>query len=1494
MTLLPLSVSAIAGIVGPDFSKAFQPDTIGVDSVSTLVFTIDNSETPTPATDLAFTDNLPMGLTIADPAIVTSTCGGTVTAPFGGDAITLVDGAVGGFSTCTVSVDVTSDTADVYMNTSGNLTSSAGTGGTASATLTVDANRLSFTKVFSPSTVAAGGRSTLTFTISNNTGSFFTSIDFQDVLPIGVIVADPPNVSNSCAGTIAATSGGGTVGFEPGAAGFILGMSTCTISVDVVGAAAGLKINSAGPLTYSQGITPRQGGKANAALDVVGGDITFVKEFLADPVAPGGSITLRFTLTNTNRDFDATDIAFMDDLDATLTGLAATGLPTMDVCGAGSQISGTSILSLTGGMLAADGGTCSFDVTVQVPAMAAPGSYPNFTTPIEYDFGGGLQEGNSANDSLTVSIAPILTKQFLPATVGAGQSVSLEFTLTNNSDFAATGMTFVDNLIFIVPEDGVLPGTGYCGAGSGAGFDPDSGDLTFVNASVPAHDSCTFTFTFTVPAGTAPGAYLNTTSNLEAAVDGMTQFSPPAMATLNVVGAPSLSKEFTDDPVLPGQNVTLQFTISHDASAPADATGISFTDDLTTALSGLAATGLPMMNVCGSGSSISGTTVLSFSGGTLAPGASCTFSVTLSVPGNAPPGGFLNQTSDVSAMVSGIAVQGAFSSDTLLVGGLKLIKEFTDDPVLPGGTAMLEFTLDNTDSAFDATNISFEDDLNATLSGLTTTGALPMAPCGMGSSLTGPTDLIFAGGTVLAGQICTFSVTVDVPGAAAEGDYPNLTTPLTATIDGNPVTLDPAADALSVVTTVLTASKSFTDDPVQPGGQVTLEFTITNTFNDQVDDITLFDSLDTVFSGLAPAMGELPAMDVCGTGSSLTLLPTATLMLDGGTLAPTGMAGDSCTFSVLLDVPVGIPLGSQLINTTSEAAGLIAVAPVTGNPASDPLQVDSVSLTKAFDGPTTAGGTPTLTFTVTNLGALDVTGVAFLDDLNAVLPGLVATNLPLSNVCGAGSSVTGSSVIQLSNGSLDAAGGANDSCIIVVNLQVPSNASAGTFMNTTGSLFVTGVEAGAPAMDAVSVEPPPTFSKAFLPDTIPFGETTTLVFTIDNTASALAASSMSFTDNLPAGLLVAAVPNVINGCGGMVTENAGTGVISLNNGLISAATSCTVSVDVTATTPGTFINMTGELTTSSGSGGMAGASLTANPPPAFAKVFAPDAIAAGGISTLTFTIDNSGSTVAATGLAFTDNLPGGVIIASPANASNGCTGGTLTATAATTTISLSGASVASGISCVISVDVTSGSSGSSVNTTGDLTSSLGNSGTAGDTLNVNPPPAFTKEFSPDPVALNGIATLTFTIDNTASTLNATGLDFTDNMPSEIVIATPSNASTTCTGGTLTAVEGTSTISYSGGSVDAGMTCTVQVDVTSNVLGTHVNTSGLLTSTGTPAAGKLLAGTSPNQSGPAVDSLTVVEFVAEGDIQAIPTLTQWGLLLLAGLMAGFGVRRLIGR
>ncbi len=1056
-----------------DFAKTFNPATIGPGSTSSLEFSITNNNAATGVRGLNFTDNLPTGVSIATPASAASTCLGTVSAPDGGSTISFSDGEVGASQTCTVSVNVTSSTAGTHTNVSGALDSDAGTFGTATADLTVATDRPGFSKSFAPSPIPPGGTSTLTLIIDNsaNAAAVF-GISFIDNLPTGMVIATPANATTDCSGAaLTAIPGTGVISLF-GSSSLAAG-ATCTVSVDVTTATTGVFVNTTGEL--ASGINPNvSSGFATAALNVPRN--TLVKSFTDDPVLPGGTVNLEFTVTNFNRTEAATSITFDDNLTAVVTGLAPSGALPTDPCGAGSTLTFTDdILSLTGGTLPAEG-FCSFSVNLDVPAATAPGTYPNTTTAIMLDVAGDTVTGNVADDLLFVVNFPVLTKEFTDDPVAAGDNVTLEFTITNtDTAAAATSIGFEDVFDIILPTGSSIPAAGFCGPGATATFTPltnppppssaTPAKLVVSGASLDPGASCTFDVTLGVAAGAAAGTYPNTTSPITATVGGNPVVGDAASDDLVVAGAPELIKTFIDDPAQPGDNATLEFTIVHDESASANATDIAFDDNLTAALAGLTAIGLPTTAVCGAGSEIVGTTFLSFTGGSLAPGESCTVAVTVAVPSDALPGNHLNTTSNITATVGGLATTGAVATDALHVAGLTLEKEFTDDPVIPGGTVNLRFTLANTSAGLNATSIGFTDDLNDVLTNLAPTTLPSTASCGAGSSLSfGSGVLTFADGNLAAGTSCAFDVPLLVPATTPENSYFNVTSGLSADMDGESLLLDPAQDELLVSAVQLLISKAFQLDTVVPGGSVDLKFTVTNlSATETITGIEFSDNLDDALAGLL-VTSTLPA-SACG-GTLATADGGMSIDLTGGELAP----GASCDFTVTVTVPTSAVPGGTVNNTTSEVTGDVGTLDVRGDPASDSFNVGSaeVTFTKAFAGPVEPGDSTTLTFNLSNADTQGIAQLAFTDNLDAVVLGMVADGLPQNDVCGPGSKVEGTSVIALTGGNL----AGNDSCSFGVTVQVPTTAAPGSFLNTTSDLFSQGLVVSPPATATLTVNEP--------------------------------------------------------------------------------------------------------------------------------------------------------------------------------------------------------------------------------------------------------------------------------------------------------------------------------------------------------------------------------------------------------------------------------------
>jgi hypothetical protein len=1007
-------------------------------------------------------------MTIASPANAATTCGGTLTSPDGGSTILFADGGVGALEACSILVDVVAGTPGTHTVVTGDLTSEAGNSGSAGADLIVATDRPGFGKSFSPASVLFGERSTLTFFIDNslNTASA-AGLTFSDPMPFGMRIAEPAFASTDCAGgVLTAVPGESVVTYRPAFFGdaSVAASSSCTVSVDVIGGSVGHLGNSTGELTSTTqfGGVFRSSGKANAVLSVGTDQLVLNKSFVDDPIAPGDTVTLEFVIRNLDRRSLATNIEFTDDLDAMLAGTVASNLPLSDICGQGSQATGTSVVSLVGGNLGPEE-SCTFSVTLQTP-QGVVGSYNNTTSPISAMIDGASFTGEPATDLLFVSPAPLLTKTFLDDPVGAGGSVDLEFSITNTSpSSSATEISFEDVFVDVLPTASATPASGFCGPNAVASFVPpnnfDQPTLRVSGASLDAGSSCTFTVTLDVALDAPAGLHTNTTSPISAIVDGETAIGSPARDDLLVVAAPSLFKEFVENPVAPGDLVTLRFTLSHDELAGDTATGITFSDDLDAALSGLQGVGLPMTDVCGTGSQIVGTSTLTFDGGILVTGESCSFDVSLQVPPDATPGTHINTTSPVTATVFNVPAMAPAATADVKIAGLTLSKEFVDDPVLPGGAVTARYVIENASSSSDATNIIFFDNFNSVVPSLEATG-LPMNDiCGVGSSLTGTTQLVFQGGALAAGTSCSFDIILQVPAGATPDTYASATSQLSATMEGSTLFFDGASDALTLASDLLTLSKQFVGDPVAPGSSVMLQFVISNvSASESVTDIAFTDDLETALAGLEKTGSDL--FGVCGAGSQIS--GDSVLGFTGGSLAP----GTSCTFEVELTVPENLALGTIAFNQTSPVSGSAGGLAVTGDPATDELRVDFLTLSKNFAGDVFAGEGVELVFTIENFSPnAAVESLSFTDDLEAMIPGLVAIGLPESDVCGAGSRVEGSSVIAFSGGSMPP----DSSCSFGVELLVPSSTPEDEYLNITSDLKQYGLSVAAPATDQLNV-----------------------------------------------------------------------------------------------------------------------------------------------------------------------------------------------------------------------------------------------------------------------------------------------------------------------------------------------------------------------------------------------------------------------------------------
>jgi uncharacterized repeat protein (TIGR01451 family) len=258
--IVPASAALVVNAAppAPTLSKAFSLATINAGGSSTLTITLINpSSNPANLATTDLIDTLPTGVQIATSPNATNNCGGGLgglVANPNGTTVTLLAAAgnsIPATSFCTVTVDVTTANAGIYLNTigAGALVTSEGSNvAPASATLAVidtTAAPPTLSKFFSPPVIHEQGEPPLTITLCNPNSSPADLIaPLTDTLPDGVVIAATPNASTTCPGSgpVAATASGTTVILPLTRSIPISGC--CTVTVDVIMTRLGVFVNT--------------------------------------------------------------------------------------------------------------------------------------------------------------------------------------------------------------------------------------------------------------------------------------------------------------------------------------------------------------------------------------------------------------------------------------------------------------------------------------------------------------------------------------------------------------------------------------------------------------------------------------------------------------------------------------------------------------------------------------------------------------------------------------------------------------------------------------------------------------------------------------------------------------------------------------------------------------------------------------------------------------------------------------------------------------------------------------------------------------------------------------------------------------------------------------------------------------------------------------------------------------------------------------------------
>ncbi|HEY6352737.1 MAG TPA: hypothetical protein VI636_25350, partial [Candidatus Angelobacter sp.] len=805
----------------------------------------------------------------------------------------------------------------------------------------------------------------------------------------------------------------------------------------------------------------------------------------------------------------------------------------------------------------------------------------------------GPSNGGTVNAGIIILEPPSMTKSFGPKTIqttggtGPGPKTStITFSITN-ANVIPIDVNFTDNLPTV---GGAHPGSlvvastpnvvNNCGVGGTVTATAGSSSISFSNANLAAG---TCTVTVDVQSAVDDSYSNSVTINSTAAGNGNT-----ASDTLNVINPPSIAKNFGAATIPLNGTTSLTITVSS-TNQNQTLSGITFTDTLpnTTGTLVVATPNNLTDNCSGTATANSGSGSVSLASSSLAPGTSCT--VSLSVQGTAA--GVANNSVTASDTTAGTGAAGTAS--VTVIAPPTISKSFSPKGVPLNSNSTLSFTVTNPNTASALSGVAFTDTLpgGVKLASTTVTGA-----CGSGTITAtinnppgSPSTVSLSGGTLTAlpaaGSSCTFSVSVTGISAGAQV---NTTGAVSSTEGGTGGT---ASDTLTVIAPP-TISKSFSPKSVPLNSNSTLSFTVTNPNTASALSGVAF--TDTLPGGVK--LASTTVTGACGSGTITATINNppgspSTVSLLGGTLTASPAAGSSCTFSVSV---TGISTGAQ-VNTTGAVS---STEGGTGGTASDTLTVIAPpTISKSFSPKTIPlSGSSTLSFTLTNPNTVSaLSGVAFTDTLPG---GAKLASTTVTGSCGSGTITAtinnppGSpSTVSLSGGTLTASPDPASSCTFSVSV---TGIAAGAQVNTTSTVSSTEGGTGGTASDTLTVIAPPTISKHFGHITVPLNQSDTLSFTLTNPNTTSALSGIAFTDTLPGGLKLAST-TVTGSCGsGTITATINNppgspSTVSLSGGTLTASpaagSSCTFSVSITGITPGPQVNTTSTVSSTEGGTG---------------------------------------------------------------------------------------------------------------------------------------------------------------------------------------------------------------------------------------------------------------------------------------------------------------------
>ena len=1211
----------------PTIAKSFEASTILVNTTSTMTFTLSNPNTIA-LTGVSFSDDL-TGTSITPKGVSgTQNAGGSCsrTAPISISdtdlALSFSGLSISAGSSCTVTVEVTSGSVGTHNNTTSGVSSVEADTSSVSNTATlnvIDSSKVQPTiaKAFETSPIIAGGTSKITFTLSNTNDTALTGANFDDTLS-NMAISGIQDAGGTCTGasTNHFTDGATSLNF----AGLTIPKAgdggSCTVTVVVTSSHTGINPNSTSGVTTDQTTI---GTASNTANLTVIGKPTISKAFSPTTIMAGGSSTITFTLTNPNTTV-LNGASFSDTL-VNMSAKAASGSTqaaggTCSGVGSNSFTDGDTSLSFSGLTLYGsgnNGGVCT--VTVRVISSTL-GDNPNSASGVASTESGSA--GSASNSAaLTVKGYPTIAKEFNPASIVAGDTSTILFTLSNPNAFALTAAGFSDTLVNMSAK--AASGTSQTPGGTCVGADQlsisDGTSLSFSGLTIPAASggtdgSCTVTVVVT---SSSVGAQNNTTGGVSSAEADTGLASNTA--TLNVYTPPTVTKSFGASSVLAGASTTMTLTLTNPNTNPGALTGVWVEDVFPTGLSLFDAnftfnpsTPCGAVTKDGSAASAEGDVRVYFAAATLAKGATCSVQINIK-SASAAAGTLTNTTTEVQATGPVALLGGTGNADLTVLVLPTISKSFGVTNLASGGSTNLTLAIGNTN----ASAITLTSDLIDTFpSGMTikTAGLQPASTCGASdvTATAGTGSLTLKSGASIPASGCT--VIVEVTSSTAGAAVNTIAAGDLKTSTGNNAY---QASATLNVYTPPTVTKTFGVSSVLAGASTTMTLTLTNpnTNPGALTGVWVEDVFPTGLSLLDANFTFNPSTP-CGAvtkdGSAVSAEGDVQVYFAAATLAK----GATC--SVQINIKSASAAAGILTNTTTEVQATGPVALLGGTGSADLTVLVLPTISKSFGVTNLAsGGSTNLTLTIGNTNASAITLTSDLIDTFPSGMTIKTAGLQPASTCSASdvTATAGAGSLTLKSGASIPASG----CTVIVEV---TSSTAGAAANTiaAGALKTSAGNNATQTSATLNVYTPPTVTKAFGASSIQSADSTTLTLTLTNPVTNPGTlTGLRLDDTFPSGMTLLSVVSISSilpagdsarrsapACGTITKLNgnasaAGDNAVSFRVSSLLVGASCQAVLSVTSSTAGQALNTTDNPTASGPvnlTGTAAQASLTVN------------------------------------------------------------------------------------------------------------------------------------------------------------------------------------------------------------------------------------------------------------------------------------------------------------